>query len=100
MKGLTKIYNLEKNDWDVKTSAILWAYKIAYKRSNGKTPVKMVYFQEVIVPFHYKYQAPQISQALKIELTQAKEQTFFHLQKLEEERLHSIHHQGVQKQQQ
>ena len=47
----------------------------------------MVYDQESIVPLHYKYQAPQISQALKIDLTQAKEKIFLHLQKLEEERI-------------
>lgn len=58
VRGLTKICNLEKTNWDVKIPSILWVYRITYKISTGQTPFKMVYGQEIIVPFHYKYQAP------------------------------------------
>ena len=34
-KGLTKICNIDKNEWGDKTLAILWAYKITYKRSTS-----------------------------------------------------------------
>ena len=30
-KGLTKIYDIDKNDWDKKIIAILWAYRSTYK---------------------------------------------------------------------
>jgi len=30
-KGLTKICGIDKNDWDDKIPAVLWAYRCAYK---------------------------------------------------------------------
>lgn len=59
----------------------------------------MVYGQEVVVPLHFKQQAPETSQVLKLDLSKSKEDELFKIQKLEEDRLHSIHHQEVQKQQ-
>ena len=35
-KGLTKLCSIEKYDWDDMVLAILWEYRIAYKRSTGK----------------------------------------------------------------
>ena len=59
----------------------------------------MVYGQEVVVPLHFKQQTPKIAQVLKIDLTKAKEDRLFQLQNLDEDRINSIHHQEVQKQQ-
>lgn len=42
-RGLTKICNLDKNDWDDKILTFFCTYRIAYKISNGKTPFQMVY---------------------------------------------------------
>ena len=36
--GLTKICNTNKDDWDKKIPAVLWAYRIAYKHSTDQTP--------------------------------------------------------------
>ena len=44
-KGLTKICNIDKDYWDDRIPAILWAYRTAYKRSTGQTPFKRVYGQ-------------------------------------------------------
>jgi transposase InsO family protein len=38
-KGLTKICGIDKNDWDDKIPAVLWAYRSAYKRSTGQDPL-------------------------------------------------------------
>lgn len=38
---------------------------------------------------------PEIAQVLKLDLTKAKEDTLFQLQKLEEDRINSIHDQEV-----
>lgn len=42
-QGLTKICNIDKDYWDDKIPAVLWAYKTAYKQSTHQTPFKMVY---------------------------------------------------------
>jgi hypothetical protein len=41
-KGLTKIFGIDKNEWDDKYPAVIWAYRSAYKRLNGYTPFKLV----------------------------------------------------------
>ena len=42
-KGLTKTCNADKGDSDEKIPAVLWAYKMAYKRSTNQTPFRLVY---------------------------------------------------------
>ena len=98
-KGLTKICNVNKNYLDDKIPTILWDYRIDYKRSTCQTPFRMVYGQEAVVPLHFKQQAPKIAQVLKLDLTKAKEDRLFQLQKLEEDELNAIHYQEVHKQQ-
>ena len=50
-KGLTKTCNIEKDDWDDKVHVVLWAYRTTYKRETNQTPIKLVYGQEVVVPY-------------------------------------------------
>ena len=76
------------------------AYRTTYKRSTSQTPFKMVYGQEAIVPLYFKKQTLQIPQVLQLNTTNAKQERLFHLQKLEEYRINSIHQKEVQKQQQ
>ena len=44
-KGLTKICSMDKDDWDDKFPAVLWAYRTTYKRETNQTPFKLVYGQ-------------------------------------------------------
>lgn len=91
-KFLLKVCSLYKNDWDDKLPTILWVYRKTYKRSTVQTPSKMVYNQEVVVPLYLKQEALEIAQVLKIDTTKAKEERLFQLQKLEEEKINSMHH--------
>ena len=50
---ITKVYNARNNDWDLKISMILWDYQTTYKWLIGKTPFKLVYGQEVVMPMKY-----------------------------------------------
>ena len=51
---LTKICNTNKDNWDEKIPTVLWAYRIAYKRSTDQTLFQLVYVQEVVIPLHFR----------------------------------------------
>ena len=51
--ALTKICNVNINNWDLKISAVLWEYMTTCKKLTGKTPLILVYGQEVVVPLEF-----------------------------------------------
>ena len=92
-KGLTKICSTNKDDWDEKIPAVLWAYRTAYKWSTDQTPFQLVYGQEAIVPLHFQQQTPIIAQLLHVDVEHARKDRLFQLSKMEEHRLVAIQHQ-------
>ena len=54
-RGLTKICNTDKDDWDDKIPAVLWSYRATYKRSTNQTPFQLVYGQEAVIPLHFQH---------------------------------------------
>ena len=71
-KGLTKIYNTNKDDWDEKIPAVLWAYRTTYKRSTDQTPFPLVYDQEAVLPLHFRQQMTVIANILHINVEEAR----------------------------
>jgi hypothetical protein len=51
--ALKYIFNVNRDDWDLKVSTILWAYRTTCKKFTWKTPFRLVYGQEVVVPLDY-----------------------------------------------
>ena len=98
-KGLTKICNMEKDDWDDKVPAVLWAYWTTYKRETNQTPFKLVYGQEVVVPLHFRQHTIEIVEVLTLDIGEAKHERLFQIQKLKEDKIISLQHQEAQKQQ-
>jgi hypothetical protein len=47
---LTKLVNVNQNDWDVMLLITLWAYGTTYKMSTQHTPYKLVYGLMQLLP--------------------------------------------------
>ena len=84
---------MDKDDWDVKVPALLWAYKTTQKRETNQTPFKLVYGQEVVVPLHFRQHTLEIAKVLKLDIGEAKHERLFQLKELEEDRIISLQHQ-------
>ena len=91
-RGLTKICNTNKDDWDEKIPALLWAYTTAYKHSTDQTSFRLVYVQEAVVPLHFRQQTPIIVDILHVNVEQARKDQLMQLSKIEEHQLIALQH--------
>ena len=50
---LTKIFCVNKNDWDLRVPIVLWAYRTTCKNLTMQTPFKLAYGLKDVVPMEY-----------------------------------------------
>lgn len=51
--ALTKVCNVQRNDWGMHVSVVLWAFRMTCKKLTGQTPFRLVYGIELVMPTEY-----------------------------------------------
>jgi transposase InsO family protein len=51
--ALTKVCNVQHDDWDQRIPTVLWAYRMTCKQLTKHTPFRLVYGKEVVMPLEF-----------------------------------------------
>jgi len=65
--SLKKVCNVKKNDWDVHTLVVLWAYRMAYKKLIRQTSFTLACGIEALVLMEYIVTSLQIASLIKVD---------------------------------
>jgi len=52
---LTKIFNMNKKDWERKPIEVVWAYNITWKTTTWFTPYELFYGKKSILPIVFEF---------------------------------------------
>ena len=96
-KGLTKICNAQRDDWDKRLPAALWAYRTTVKRLTNQTPFQLVYGREAVIPAEFTVPSLLIATSLQFSEEESLWERLQELQELDEARFLAEFHQKVQK---
>jgi transposase InsO family protein len=95
--SLTKICNVNTDDWDLKIPAVLWAYRTTCKKLTRRKHLKLVYGEEETIPLEYLIPTMCIVVITNMTERGATQEILSQLMELEEDRSMDSFHQEEHK---
>ena len=94
---MMNICSVNRDDWDLRVPTVLWAYRTNCKKLTMKTPFKLVYDLEAVVPIEDLVPSLRIATFTDMDDTGVVQDRLAQLVELEEDRYIAGFHQQVQK---
>ena len=95
--ALPKVCNINRDDWDLKIPAVLWAYRSTCKKLTRHTPFKLAYVQEAVMPMEYIVPSLRVATLTYMANEDTVNERLLHLLGLEEDHFIAGFQQQVQK---